>query len=46
MTKYQKTLQVRSEVRKTLKKKAKPVVTNTRKSHTLPSYITDNPFYP
>lgn len=46
MTKYQKTLQIRSEVRKTLKKKARPVVSNTRKSYNLPAYITDNPYYP
>jgi len=46
MTKYQKALQIRSEVRKTLKKKARPVVSNAPKSHNLPAYITDNPFYP
>lgn len=46
MTKYQQTLQVRSEVRKTLKKKERPVVPNTPKSQNLPAYITDNPFYP
>jgi len=46
MTKYQQTLQVRSEVRKTLKKKEKRVVPSVSKSHNLPSYITDNPFYP
>ena len=46
MTKYQKALQIRSEVRKTLKKKVRPVVSNAPKSHNLPAYITDNPFYP
>ena len=46
MTKYQKALQIRSEVRKTLKKKARPVVSNAPKSQNLPAYITDNPFYP
>lgn len=48
MTNYQKTLLIRSEVKKTLKKhkKGKTVESNLGESKNLPSYITDNPFYP
>jgi len=47
MTKYQQALQIRSEVKKTLKKKkVRPIMSNAPKSQNLPAYITDNPFYP
>jgi len=48
MTNYQKILLIRSEVKKTLKKhkKGKTVESNLGESKNLPSYITNNPFYP